>query len=164
MIGQVPLILKTVMKGLCLPKATNRDGSQGKARTLHHPPCPGVCLFVTYCSWILWMWSFCFNLPFTSYNLLFSFRTVLWNKQPTVKSNRAGGGGWISHLLCTWAIDFESFIHQIVESSWISANWQLNFTFPECSGNISAWIFFSNTGAGNKKLVGQWSYKNCKEL
>lgn len=73
------------------------------------------------------------------------------------------GWGWIAHLLCTWAIDFESFIHQIVESSWISANWQLNFTFPEWSGNISAWIFFSNTGAGNKKLVGQCSYKNCRE-
>lgn len=91
---------------------------------------------------------------FTSYNLFFSFTTMLWNKQAaTVKRNQ----GKISHLLCTWAMDFESFVQQIVESSWISANWQLNFTFPECSGNISAWIFFSNTGARNKRFEGQCS-------
>jgi hypothetical protein len=55
-----------------------------------------------------------------------------------------------SHLFLAWAIDLESFVQQTVESSWISENWQLNFIFPECSGAISAWILFSNTGARDR--------------
>lgn len=135
-----------------LPKTPELNSGKIQARILHHFPIQTLVFQYLIFLNIAGVESLLqFSCP-----IIYSFllTTMLWNKQAaTVKSNQ----GKTSHLLCTWAMDFESFVQQIVESSWISANWQLNFTFPECSGNISAWIFFSNTGARNKRFEGQCS-------
>lgn len=139
-------------KASWLPEARKLREGRAPGRNPPLPVRPGHLSLLTYSSWILWVWGFGFSFPFY-FLLFFPFRTTLWNKQQLWKVT-----GQISHLLCTWAIAFESFVHQIVESSWISANWQLNFTFPERSGYISAWIFFSNIGAGNERFAGQCPY------
>lgn len=84
----------------------------------------------------------------------------MYEQATTVQSHQ----GQVSHLLCTCAIGWPSFVQQIVDSSWISANWQLNVTFPEWSGNLSAWIFFINTGAGNERVAAQCSCNSCAVL